>query len=259
MSRTTWLVGYHGGVDHLGGTLIVMPALNEEAVVADVVREVRSALPGVAVLVVNDGSTDRTAERARAAGAVVLDLPFNLGVGGAMRAGFKYARNHGFRNVVQVDSDGQHDPAEVPRLVEQLAHHDVVIGARFAGEGDYEARGPRRWAMRLIAAVTGRIAHTHLTDATSGFRGANTRAIAIFADHYPAEYLGDTIESLVLAARAGCDIVQVPVSMRPRAGGVPSHDPFKAAVYLGRACMAVLIALWRPPLVLSDEQAVVTP
>lgn len=237
----------------LAQTLIVMPAYNEEDVVADVVTEVFAKLPGVSVLVVNDGSRDDTVVRARSAGATVLDLPFNLGVGGAMRTGFKYAQQHGFRYVVQVDSDGQHDPAGVPLILDALASVDVAIGARFAGEGDYQVTGPRRWAMVVLAAVIGRIAHTRLTDTTSGFRGAGPRAIEIFARHYPAEYLGDTVESLVLAARAGCSITQVPVSMRPRAGGTPSHNPVKAAVYLGRAGLALIIALWRPPLALGVE------
>lgn len=237
----------------LAQTLIVMPAYNEEDVVADVVTEVFAKLPGVSVLVVNDGSRDDTVVRARSAGATVLDLPFNLGVGGAMRTGFKYAQQHGFRYVVQVDSDGQHDPAGVPLILDALASVDVAIGARFAGEGDYQVTGPRRWAMVVLAAVIGRIAHTRLTDTTSGFRGAGPRAIEIFARHYPAEYLGDTVESLVLAARAGCSVTQVPVSMRPRAGGTPSHNPVKAAVYLGRAGLALIIALWRPPLALGVE------
>lgn len=240
-------------MDHLAQTLIVMPAFNEEVAVAGVVTEVFEKLPGVSVLVVNDGSNDATVDRARSAGATVLDLPFNLGVGGAMRAGFKYALANGFRYVVQVDSDGQHDPAGVPALLEALQTVDVSIGARFAGEGDYKASGPRRWAMLVLASTVSRIARTRLTDTTSGFRGAGPRAVAIFAQHYPAEYLGDTVESLVLAARAGCTITQVPVSMRVRAGGTPSHDPVKAAVYLGRACLALVIALWRPPLALSSE------
>lgn len=236
-----------------------MPAFNEEAVVASVIAEVRQALPTVGLLVVNDGSSDSTVAQARRAGATVLDLPFNLGVGGAMRAGFKYARANGYRYVVQVDSDGQHDPTQIPDIVRALDTHDVVIGARFAGAGAYEVRGPRRWAMQVLSVVVSRIAGTRLTDTTSGFRGAGPRAVEIFAEHYPAEYLGDTVESLVLAARAGCRIVQVPVAMRERAGGVPSHDPFKAAIYLGRACMALFVALWRPPLTLSADSTVVVP
>ncbi|TFD86278.1 glycosyltransferase family 2 protein [Cryobacterium serini] len=239
----------------LMATLIVMPALNEEESVAAVVAEVFSKLPEVSVLVVDDGSTDQTVARARAAGATVISLPFNLGVGGAMRAGFKYALSHGFENVVQVDSDGQHDPSGVPQLVEALTTADLVLGARFAGEGDYSVNGPRRWAMIVLAGIISSLAGTTLTDTTSGFRATGPRAVRLFAEHYPAEYLGDTIESLVIAARAGCTIRQLPVSMRPRAGGVPSHNPFKAAGYLGRAAMALLIAVMRPrvPLVTGSS------
>lgn len=236
-------------------TLIVMPALNEEESVASVVHEVLSKLPGVSVLVVDDGSTDRTAELAHAAGAEVLRLPFNLGVGGAMRLGFKYALEHGFINVVQVDSDGQHDPSGVPSLVEALDRSDLVLGARFAGEGDYVVKGPRRWAMVVLASIISRLARTKLTDTTSGFRATGPRAVRLFAEHYPAEYLGDTIESLVIAARAGCVIEQLPVAMRPRAGGAPSHNPAKAAIYLGRAGMALTIALLRPRVELVGAEA----
>lgn len=234
-------------------TLIVMPALNEEEAVAAIVIEVFAKLPGVSVLVVDDGSTDQTAARARGAGAAVVRLPFNLGVGGAMRVGFKYALSHGFDNVVQVDSDGQHDPSGVPQLVEALASADLVLGARFAGTGDYTVKGPRRWAMVVLAAIISSLARTRLTDTTSGFRATGPRALRLFAEHYPAEYLGDTIESLVIAARAGCVIRQSPVAMRPRAGGVASHNPFKSAAYLGRAGMALLIALLRPRVPLTNK------
>lgn len=237
--------------DH-GNTLIVMPSFNEEESVRQVVIEVLTALPGIAVLVVDDGSADSTATEARAAGALVAQLPFNLGVGGAMRVGFRYALQNGFDNVVQVDSDGQHDPASVLALLAQLEHADLVIGARFAGEGDYEVKGPRRWAMVVLSRFLSHTAKTKLTDTTSGFKASGPRAVRLFAEHYPAEYLGDTIESLVIAARAKCVITQVPVSMRVRAGGIPSHNPLKAAAYLGRASMALLFALIRPPVELSE-------
>ncbi|WP_327017273.1 glycosyltransferase family 2 protein [Cryobacterium sp. MP_3.1] len=237
----------------LARTLIVMPAFNEEESVGDVVREVFSALPGVHCLVVNDGSADQTTACARRAGAVVAELPVNLGVGGAMRLGFKYAIAHGFDNVVQIDSDGQHDPANVLALLERLGDADLVIGARFAGVGDYEARGPRRWAMRVLSVILSRTARTTLTDTTSGFKASGPRAVALFASHYPAEYLGDTIEALVIASRAGCRIEQVPVIMRVRAGGQPSHNPLRSAAYLGRAFVALCFALIRPSLPLRPE------
>jgi glycosyltransferase involved in cell wall biosynthesis len=225
--------------------LVVMPAWNEEQSVAGTVAELRAAQPGYDVLVIDDGSADRTAAEATAAGALVCRLPFNLGVGGAMRAGYRYALRHGYDVAIQVDADGQHDPAYLGRLVDRLADADIVIGARFAGEGEYPARGPRRWAMVVLAFVMSRLARTRLTDVTSGFRAANHRAIRVFATHYPAEYLGDTVESLVIAVRTGCRVVQEPVSMRTRAGGRASQSSFKAALYLVRAMVALVLALVR--------------
>lgn len=224
-----------------------MPAFNEAESVGAVVREVASTLPGVAILVVDDGSADATSTVAREAGARVARLPFNLGVGGAMRTGFRYAIDNGFDNVIQIDADGQHDPVGVPHLLAALdAGADLVLGARFAGEGEYSVRGPRAWAMRVLARILSRTAGAKLTDTTSGFRASGPRAVHVFAVHYPAEYLGDTIEALVIAARSGCVIRQVPVAMRPRAGGRPSHNPLKAAAFLGRAGVALVFALVRP-------------
>ncbi|MBC7519318.1 MAG: glycosyltransferase family 2 protein [Microbacteriaceae bacterium] len=227
-------------------TLIVMPAFNEEESVGAVVREVFEKVPGVSVLVVDDGSTDATTRRAREAGALVATLPFNLGVGGAMRTGFRFALENGYENVIQIDSDGQHDPSSVPALLAELDNADLVLGARFAGEGDYVVRGPRQWAMALLAVTLSRSSATTLTDTTSGYRASGPRAVRLFAEQYPAEYLGDTIEALVIATRSGCTVRQIPVAMRARAGGVPSHDPVKAAAYLGRAVMALMFAFLRP-------------
>ncbi|TDC80641.1 glycosyltransferase family 2 protein [Micromonospora sp. KC606] len=225
--------------------LIIIPALNEAGSIADVVGEVRGELPGVDVLVVDDGSTDRTAAVATAAGARVAKLPYNLGVGGAMRLGYRYARDNGYDVAIQIDADGQHDPRYVPKLVDLLDDTDLVIGARFAGEGDYNVRGPRRWAMVMLSLVLSRVAKTKLTDTTSGFRAANRRVIEMFAGWYPAEYLGDTVETLVHTARRGYKIRQVPVAMRKRMAGTPSHSPAKAMIYLGRAFAVLTLALIR--------------
>ena len=234
-------------------TLIVLPAFNEEGSISDVLHEIAEVLPGIHCLVVNDGSTDATRRHAIDAGATVLDLPFNLGVGGAMRAGFKFAVANGYRNVVQIDADGQHDPRNVPALIDKLDSADIVIGARFAGAGDYGARGPRLWAMIVLAKVISRISRVPLTDVTSGFKANGPRAVALFAEHFPAEYLGDTLEALVIAAGARLRITQIPVAMRPRQAGNPSHRPIKAAVYLGRACIALVFALMRPRLSIPAE------
>jgi glycosyltransferase involved in cell wall biosynthesis len=224
--------------------LIVMPALNEQGSVGAVIRELRSIVE-LDVLVVDDGSTDATSEEARAAGAMVVTLPFNIGVGGAMRTGFRYAVRQGYDGVVQVDADGQHDPRFVSELVDLLAAADVVVGSRFAGVEAYQVRGPRRWAMRLLARGVSRLANTKLNDVTSGFRGSGPRAIRLFAEEYPPEYLGDTVESLIIAHRAGLLITQHPVSMRPRTVGTPSQNTLRSTIYLLRAGLVLLLAAVR--------------
>lgn len=228
-------------------TLVVVPAFNEELSIGLVINEVYKHLPGVTCLVVNDGSKDRTADVAKNSGALVADLPFNVGVGGAMKLGFRFALESGFTSVIQIDADGQHNPSEASKILSSLAKADIVIGARFAGEGDYVTRGPRKWAMFLLAKALTNISKVQLTDTTSGFRASGPRAIKFFSENYPVEYLGDTVESLVLAARAGLTIRQVPVSMSPRLLGSPSHGSFKATLFLARAGLAVLFSLIRPP------------
>jgi glycosyltransferase involved in cell wall biosynthesis len=224
--------------------LLIMPAWNEAGPIGDVVREVRDELPEMDVLVVDDGSTDATAEIARRAGAVALQLPYHLGIGGAMRLGYRYARDAGYQVAVQVDADGQHDPRYVPKLVDRLQEASLVIGARFAGERGYCVRGPRRWAMTILSLVISWMAGCRLTDTTSGFRACDRALIELFADWYPVEYL-DSVETLVRVIRLGHQVQQVPVAMRPRCGGTPSQSPTRSLLYLGRAFLTLLLALIR--------------
>jgi glycosyltransferase involved in cell wall biosynthesis len=226
--------------------LVAIPALNEAPVVASVVREVLDVAPaGASVLVVDDGSTDDTAVMAARAGAMVVPMPYNVGVGGAMRAAFLFAVRNGYTLVAQVDADGQHDARHLPELLARLDESDIVIGARFAGVGAYQVKGPRRYAMRVLAAALSRITGTALTDVTSGFRVAGPRAVRLFAFEYPSEYLGDTVESLVIAHRAGLSVSQVGVDMRPRQAGAPSQGPVRSTIYLARAVLMLLLALVR--------------
>lgn len=225
--------------------LVAIPAFNEEATISNVIGEVSKVEVVEHVVVVDDGSHDHTAAVARSLGVTVLNLPFNVGVGGAMRAAFLYARDFNFDYVVQVDADGQHDPSEIDKLLEAAGDASVVIGARFAGDGDYRVSMPRRWAMQMLAFSLSRVARTRLTDTTSGFRLSDRRAIEVFARHYPAEYLGDTVESLVIASRTGLAITQVPVSMRPRQGGQATQSRLSASMYLGRAMLALFVSLTR--------------
>lgn len=236
-------------------TLIVVPAYNESAAVGDVVRAVRASVPDADCLVVDDASDDDTAAVAAAAGARVMRLPVNLGVGGVMRAGYRWASEQGYDVVVQVDGDGQHPAEDIPALIEGLAEADIVIGARFAGIEGAGVSGPRRFVMWILARTLSRVARTRLTDTTSGFKAAGPRAVRLFARTYPAEYLGDTIEALVLAARAGLVVRQRPVAMRERQGGTPSQNVVRATAHLLRACLALCIALTKPRVAYEQAKA----
>ena len=223
--------------------LIAIPAWNERGSIGAVVAKVRQHRPGAAVLVVDDGSTDGTAAVARDAGATVISLPFNVGVGGAMRAAFLYAQRHGYDALVQVDADGQHDPADLDRLLDGLSRADIVVGTRFHPESMYFVGGPRRWAMVLLSKALSRMNHGTISDPTSGFRSAGRRAIALFAVQYPAEYLGDTVGSLSIAIHHGLVIDEAPVTMYYRAIGRPSKNALWSALYLGRATLALIATL----------------
>lgn len=227
----------------MDGVLVIVPAWNEASAIEETIHGIARVDGSLHILVVDDGSTDETASLARAAGATVLQLPFNLGVGGAMRAGFVYAHRHGFARAIQVDADGQHDPADIARVLSGLDHADVSIGARFASMGDYAVRGPRRIAMRALAMALSHLARTQLTDVTSGFRAANARAIAQYTRYYPTEYLGDTVDSLVAALHSGLSVTQVAVRMKPRRAGKPSKGPVGSTLYLIRAVFALVLAL----------------
>lgn len=224
-------------------TLVAIPAWTEERSIASVIERVREHRPEADILVVSDGSTDRTAEYARAAGATVAVLPFNVGVGGAMRTAFLYAARGEYQALVQVDADGQHEPAELDALIDGLDAADIVVGNRFHPGSTYVVHGPRRWAMTLLSAALSRMAHSPIQDTTSGFRSAGPRAISLFAVEYPAEYLGDTVGSLTIAIRHGLVVREAPVTMYFREHGRPSKNALWSALYLGRATLALVVTL----------------
>jgi len=221
-------------------TLIAIPAWNEEASIADVIKKVREHRPDVDILVVDDGSQDSTASLARQVGATVVSLPFNVGVGGAMRTAFLYAQRHGYGALAQVDADGQHDPADLDRILEGLDTADIVVGTRFHPNSMYFVGGPRRWAMVLLSKSLSRMNRGTISDPTSGFRSAGLRAIDLFAAEYPADYLGDTVGSLAIAIRQGMVVHEAPVTMYYRQTGRPSKNALWSAMYLGRATLAIL-------------------
>jgi len=223
-----------------GKSLIAIPAWNEQDSIGEVIAKVWEHQPEVDILVVDDGSTDRTAAQASALGAVVVTLPFNVGVGGAMRTAFLYAQRQGYSALVQVDADGQHDPSDLDRLLSGLESADIVVGTRFHPDSMYFVGGPRKWAMVLLSKSLSRMNRSPITDPTSGFRSAGPRAIELFATDYPAEYLGDTVGSLSIGINNGLVISETPVTMYYRAIGRPSKNALWSALYLGRASLALV-------------------
>jgi glycosyltransferase involved in cell wall biosynthesis len=224
--------------------LAIVPALDEEQTVGEVVRELR-ALGTVDVVVVNDGSRDATARVAAEAGAAVLEHPFNLGIGAAVQTGYRYAARHGYDVAVQVDGDGQHLPSEIPRLLGPLerGEADLVLGSRYVRPTGYQASAPRRAGMLafswLVSAVTGQALH----DTTSGFRAAGRDVVAYLARHYPQDY--PEVEALVLLKRAGFRIAETECRFRERGGGQSSITPARSAYYMVKVGLAILVGLLR--------------
>lgn len=229
--------------------LVAIPALNEAAAIGGVLETLATVQSLGDVVVIDDGSHDATAQIARLAGAHVVSHAINLGVGAAMGTAFKFAARNGYDTVIQFDGDGQHRPEHIASLLEAAANADIVIGSRFAQGGTFKSSAARRGVQRFISRVASLYARTRLTDATSGFRLAGPRAVAVFAEHYPVEWLGDTVESIVLATRQGLTVSEIPVSMNERAGGAPSQSVFRATLYTGRILFILGLASIRsvPP------------
>lgn len=228
--------------------LAIVPAYNEADSVATVVGEIRDT--GLAdVLVVNDGSMDETSRIARASGARTLDLPVNLGIGGAVQAGYLYAHRHGYEVAVQVDGDGQHLASEIPALLGPIqgGHADLVLGSRYVEKTDYRSPVARRAGMVMFSTVVTAVTGQRLLDTTSGFRAAGRECIAYLAHHYPQDY--PEVETLVLLLRAGFRVTEVPCRFRDRVGGRSSITPARSAYYVVKVLLAIFIGLFRtlPP------------
>ena len=227
-------------------TLVIIPAKDEEASLPRVLAELRRTAPGLDVVVVDDGSTDGTARVARQGGAVVLSLPFNLGIGGALRAGFRYAVRYGYDRGLQLDGDGQHDPAQIPTL---LAAHvdgaDMVVVNRFGGQSQsYQLGRVRARAMAFMRFLVREFSGKAFTDTSSGFRAFNRDVLAFFARDYPAEYL-ESVEALLLACGAGFRVDEVPVRMLNRAHGDPSHRRFTLLFHYLRLVLVITVSASR--------------
>jgi glycosyltransferase involved in cell wall biosynthesis len=234
--------------------IAIVPALNEQETIGRVIDEIRAFDPGFEILVVDDGSTDRTAAVAEARGAHVLALPFNVGIGGAVQTGYQYARDNGFELAVQIDGDGQHNPPEVARLVGPIleGRADMVVGTRFVEGGGYRGTPARRVGIRLFAALVSLMVRQRVTDTTSGFRAVNRLGIRLFAADYPHDY--PEVEATVLLSRHGLKMVEVPVVMRIREEGSSSITTLRSVYYMVKVLLALFVGLFRRyPKILEEE------
>jgi glycosyltransferase involved in cell wall biosynthesis len=239
-------------------TLVFIPAWNEEASVAEVIRDVREHLPGADLLVVDDGSTDGTAARAREAGAVVASLPFNQGLGAALQTGYLYSLREGYECCAHLDADGQHPAAEVNRLIDEVVadRADLVIGSRYrkglegdAGReeddgDDYTPTISRRIGTSLFRFFLTLATRQRFTDTTSGMRAANRRVMALFSERYSPDFA--EIESLQLAVRQGLRVEEVPVRMLERTGGSSFLTPLRSAFFIFKGLIVLLVGMFRP-------------
>lgn len=225
--------------------LVIIPAYNEAASIREVLVGLRECELRADVLVVSDGSRDGTSEIARREGAMVMDLPFNMGIGAAVQTGLLFAERHGYDAAVQVDADGQHDPGDVGGLLKELLETEanVVIGSRYVRRDGYVSTMQRRMGIRLLSWVLLLLTRTHVGDPTSGFRAMDRQAIRLFAAAYPSDY--PEPESLVLLHRQGLEVVEVPVRMHPRQAGLSSIRMGKAWYYMLKVTLSMIMGMFK--------------
>jgi glycosyltransferase involved in cell wall biosynthesis len=240
-------------------TLVFIPAWNEEGSIAEVIAGVRASIPAADLLVIDDGSVDATGERAREAGALVASLPFNQGLGAALQTGYLHALREGYEACAHLDADGQHPPAEVARLLEEIYadRADLVIGSRYRDPGkaesdDYKPTISRRIGIGVFRFFLSLATRQRFTDTTSGMRAANRRVMAMFSEQYSPDFA--EIESLQLAVREGLRVEEVPVRMLERAGGTSFLTPLRSAFFIFKGMIVLLVGQFRPRHVEPSER-----
>jgi glycosyltransferase involved in cell wall biosynthesis len=223
----------------------IVPALNEQDSIGRVIDEIRAFDPGLEVVVVDDGSVDRTAAVAEARGAHVIRLPFNLGIGGSVQTGFRYAFDNGFRIAVRLDGDGQHDATQLGNLLEPVLadQADIAVGSRFAAPSGYRSSMPRRAGITILAKTVSVLVGRRVTDPTSGFQALNRHAIALFAADYPHDI--PEVEAVLMTHKHRLRMTEVPVEMRERVGGRSSIGRIFAVYYMVKVLLALFVGLFR--------------
>ncbi len=232
-------------MDELRKQLVIVPAFNEENDIGPVVDDILGAGLGLDVLVIDDGSQDRTSEIACSHGARVITLPFNLGIGGAVQTGLKFAHRHHYDVAIQIDGDGQHIASEIPLLLAPLRRDeaDVCIGSRYLGQHHYDTPFMRRLGMLVFRTVNSLLIGQRITDNTSGFRAFNRRAIAFLRAHYPSDY--PEPETVVMLGRNGFRLKEVAVKMRQRRSGESSINSVRAVYYMVKVLLAIIVDVFK--------------
>ena len=230
----------------LQNTLLIIPAFNEEASISTLLDEIEDAVPGMAVLIISDGSSDGTNRVVRASSTLLLDLPCNLGVGGAVQAGFQYAFTHGYDFAVRIDADGQHPPSEITKLMDRMAESstNMVIGSRFLGETEYRSTLFRSCGIRALAMFLSVICRKRVTDPTSGFQLIDRKLLTVFSWCYPSEY--PEPEALALIRRQGYECEEVAVSFRARFSGESTMTHWGTLYFTLKVFLALIIDRARP-------------
>jgi len=225
--------------------VIIIPAYNETGMIGSTIQDIRK-ISHADIIVVNDGSTDNTANEARGSGAVVIDLPFNLGYGSALQTGFKYALEKGYKFAVQMDADGQHDPSSIHTLIKPVMNGevDVVIGSRFLGDNNYKSPVIRRIGMFFFALIARIVTRKKITDPTSGYQAINRKAMELFAsDVYPADY--PDADVIIMLYRRGIRFTEVPVTMNRSIGNISMHSGLKPFYYTFKMLLSIFVTLLR--------------
>jgi glycosyltransferase involved in cell wall biosynthesis len=233
--------------------IAIVPAYNEAQNIGRLLEELHEFDPDLDVVVVSDGSHDRTADVARSHGAFVVSLPFNLGIGGAVQTGFQFARANGYELVVRCDGDGQHDPSELPKVLAPVlaGDADIAVGSRFVSTDGYQSSAARRVGIRLLAAVVSAIARQRVTDTTSGFQALNRRALELFAADYPHDY--PEVEGMVMTIKHRLRLVEVPVRMRGREHGRSSITALRSIYYMAKVLVALFVGLFRRSVLPAED------
>lgn len=224
---------------------IIIPAYNEEKSVPNVIRKILQLHPEITVLVVDDGSSDRTAQVAEEAGAKVVKLPQNLGIGGAVQTGYLYAAKNGYDIAVQVDADGQHKPEELDKILEpiRLVQADMVVGSRFVEKTSYQSSTSRRMGIFILSSIVSLFAGQSFTDVTSGFRAINRKGIELFAKEYSTDY--PEVDSLILAKKRGLRLQEISVEMEQRQEGSSSITAIKSVYYMIKVTLSIIMKSFR--------------